>query len=774
MLPKTATARNMFAIVAAGVATTVATAGVLLWLSYRAVEERSISEMMNAAEASAGKVETYFAKVKALSWNMRSTLYAVKATGTPSRETMNSIFDRLMADNPYALGVSTGWEANAFDGKDEEYRNKPGHDATGRYIPYFVRNDGKVGMEALVDYDKPGPGDYYQVPKATGKDFLTEPYSYVIGGKNVLMTSFMVPLLFDGEFKGETGVDIALDSLAADMARLKPLGEGYVALLSQGGSIISHPDQAALGKTLGDSGLDAEVWKALLANPEKAMEIKDVGGVSSIAVAVPVPLVPGTTWFTVVSVPKSVLFSHLSALALTSTVVIAIAAGLMVAIGWLLAARFRKRLDKVIVATSEIAAGRTDVDLSESGRQDEIGEMARSLAVLRDATLAKIRLEGEAEQNRALSEDERRQRAEEAAERERQTRMAVEALAEGLQKLADGDMTHRIEQAFAGSLDQVRHDFNISVEKLQSALRSVGSNANAIQAGSAEIRTASDDLAKRTEQQAASVEETAAALEEITTSLKDATRRAEDAGHLVERTRASAEKSGDVVRRAVGAMSGIEASSREISNIIGVIDEIAFQTNLLALNAGVEAARAGEAGKGFAVVAQEVRELAQRSANAAKEIKALITKSGEQVNLGVALVGETGSALSEIVDQVQEIDQNVAAIVRSAREQSTGLNEISSAVNSIDQGTQKNAAMVEEQTAASHALATEASALNTLLAQFRLGMGATDARPAVASSAEHRPVASGARALGSKLARAFGGGVQPAAAGVAAQDWEEF
>ncbi|WP_313193648.1 methyl-accepting chemotaxis protein [Shinella zoogloeoides] len=774
MLPKTATARNMFAIVAAGVATTVATAGVLLWLSYRAVEERSISEMVNAAEASAGKVETYFSKVKALSWNMRSTLYAVKATGTPSRETMNGIFDRLMADNPYALGVSTGWEPNAFDGKDEEYRNKPGHDATGRYIPYFVRNEGKVGMEALVDYDKPGPGDYYQVPKATGKDFLTEPYSYVIGGKNVLMTSFMVPLLFDGEFKGETGVDIALDSLAADMARLKPLGEGYVALLSQDGSVISHPDQAALGKSLADSGLDVDVWKAMLANPEQAMEIKDAEGVSSIAVAVPVPLVPGTTWFTVVAVPKSVLFSHLSALALTSTVVIAIAAGLMVAIGWLLAARFRRRLGKVIVATSEIAAGRTDVDLSESERQDEIGEMARSLAVLRDATLAKIRLEGEAEQNRALTEEERRQRAEEAEERERQTRMAVEALADGLQKLADGDMTHRIEQAFAGSLDEVRHDFNISVEKLQSALRSVGSNANAIQAGSAEIRTASDDLAKRTEQQAASVEETAAALEEITTSLKDATRRAEDAGQLVERTRASAEKSGDVVRRAVDAMSGIEASSREISNIIGVIDEIAFQTNLLALNAGVEAARAGEAGKGFAVVAQEVRELAQRSANAAKEIKALITKSGEQVHLGVALVGETGSALSEIVDQVQEIDQNVAAIVRSAREQSTGLNEISSAVNSIDQGTQKNAAMVEEQTAASHALATEASALNTLIAQFRLGMGTADARPAVASPAEHRPVASGARALGSKLARAFGGGGQPAAAGAAAQDWEEF
>ncbi len=774
MLPKTATARNMLAIVAAGVTTTVATAGVLMWLSYRAVEERSISEMVNAAEASAGKVETYFAQVKALSWNMRSTLYAMKATGAPSRETMNGIFDRLMADNPFALGVSTGWEPNAFDGRDADYANRPGHDATGRYIPYFVRSEGKVGMEALVDYDKPGPGDYYQVPKATGKDFLTEPYSYVIGGKNVLMTSFMVPLLFDGTFQGETGVDIELGALAADMARLKPLGEGYVALLSQGGSIISHPDQAALGKTLAESGLDAAAWQAMIADPEKAVEITDAGGVSSIAVAVPVPLAPGTTWYTVASVPKSVLFASLSTLAVTSIVVIAAAAGMMISIGWLLAARFRKRLGKVIVATSEIARGRTDVDLSESERQDEIGEMARSLAVLRDATLAKVRLEGEAEQNRALSEEERRQRAEEAAERERQTRIAVEALADGLQKLSDGDMTHRIDEAFAGSLDEVRRDFNASVEKLQTALRSVGRNANAIQAGSAEIRSASDDLAKRTEQQAASVEETAAALEEITTSLKDATRRAEDAGQLVERTRIGAEKSGEVVRRAVDAMSGIESSSREISNIIGVIDEIAFQTNLLALNAGVEAARAGEAGKGFAVVAQEVRELAQRSANAAKEIKALITKSGQQVHLGVTLVAETGSALTEIVDQVQEIDQNVAAIVRSAREQSTGLNEISAAVNSIDQGTQKNAAMVEEQTAASHALATEATALNTLIAQFRLDMAAAAARPATASAAaaEHRPAASGARALGSKLARAFGGG--QAAASAAAQDWEEF
>ncbi|AGB72688.1 methyl-accepting chemotaxis protein [Rhizobium tropici] len=297
---------------------------------------------------------------------------------------------------------------------------------------------------------------------------------------------------------------------------------------------------------------------------------------------------------------------------------------------------------------------------------------------------------------------------------------AISELAGALRSLSEGDLTKTLERSFVPSMEQLRHDFNATIERLSGTLTTVGHNASAIAAGSRELGDSAEAFSRRTEQQAASVEETAAALEEITTTVADSSQRAEEAGRLVAETKRGAEDSGTVVRNAVAAMDQIEKSSREITNIIGVIDDIAFQTNLLALNAGVEAARAGEAGKGFAVVAQEVRELAQRSASAAKEIKALITTSSEHVRNGVGLVGQTGKALEQIVTQVADINTNVAAIVKASKEQTIGLREINSAINSLDQTTQQNAAMVEESTAASLRLANEADALHTLLAQFRL------------------------------------------------------
>ncbi len=382
--------------------------------------------MVATAHSSAGKVETHFAGIKELAWNMRSALQAMKSAGTPNREGMTGYMQRLLADNPSAFGLSTGWEPNAFDGKDADFVNKPGHDATGRYIPYVARVDGKVELMPLVDYEKPGDGDYYLVPKATGKDMLTEPYDYKVGDKVVNMTSFMTPVMIDGKFVGVVGVDSALDALSTEMAKLKPPRCGYVALLSHNGNVVSHPDKAALGKPLKDSGLDVTAWQTMIKNPEKPFEIADKDGT-------PICLLPCGSARRRRDVvyrrqrSQSRRLAKVTSLAVTSIIIIAMPPASWFAIGLFLANRMRKRLDTVIVATSEIARGKTDVDLSQSVHKDEIGEMARSLAVLRDATIAKTRLETEAERDRALTEAERRERAEEAAERERQTQAAVEA-----------------------------------------------------------------------------------------------------------------------------------------------------------------------------------------------------------------------------------------------------------------------------------------------------------------------------------------------------------
>jgi len=342
--------------------------------------------------------------------------------------------------------------------------------------------------------------------------------------------------------------------------------------------------------------------------------------------------------------------------------------------------------------------------------------------------------------------------------------------------IAEKRLDHRIAGDLPDAYRPMGDAFNSATEELAETIARIEASASHVQAEAGEIHGSADSLARRTEQQAASVEQTAAALEEITATVADSTKRADEANVLASKTKAGAERSGEIVTQAVAAMGAIENSSKEISNIIGVIDEIAFQTNLLALNAGVEAARAGDAGKGFAVVAQEVRELAQRSAKAAKEIKSLITNSSEQVKNGVTLVAETGHALGRIVTEVGEISQHINAIYQAAREQTTALSEINKSVNIMDQSTQQNAAMVGEANTASRHLTEEAARINGMLGEFRTGKanmtpGLATRKPAPALAKP--PAAKPAPMRDAAPTR----GLHPVAVGntaLARDNWEEF
>ena len=419
----------------------------------------------------------------------------------------------------------------------------------------------------------------------------------------------------------------------------------------------------------------------------------------------------------------------------------------------------------ITLSMRNLAGGDDKTEVPFGGRADEIGAMAAAVEVFRQNSIDTKRLEQDAAACRS--------HVEQAREGE-QLRIATSALGENMKHLAAGDLTCRINTQFAPEYESLRADFNATVDQLGQTVGSVIIAVGNMDSGTREISSGAGDLSKRTGQQAAALEETAAALDQITANVSSSSTLTNEARDVAKAANQSAAESVMVVSHAGEAMQRIEQSSQQISNIIGVIDEIAFQTHLLALNAGVEAARAGEAGRGFAVVAQEVRELAQRSAKAAKEIKGLIQNSTTEVESGVKLVRDTGEALKTIGDYIKKINSHMESIATSAREQSTGLSEINIAVNQMDQTTQQNAAMVEQTTAASASLAQEASKLRELVANFRL-----DQQAPTQASALRQAASAMARPASSAPARSY---AAPAKARPAAQgnlalkqgDWQEF
>jgi methyl-accepting chemotaxis protein len=440
-------------------------------------------------------------------------------------------------------------------------------------------------------------------------------------------------------------------------------------------------------------------------------------------------------------------------------------------------------LTRLTGAMKELGAGNFDVVLPGLGRKDEIGEIAGAVEDFKVKAQEKAAAEADETLRRQKAEAEAQAKAaEERAKLAAEQAKVVESLADGLKCLSDGDLTFRLPE-FPESYKQIRDDFNAAISGLQETIQAIATATREVASTAAEISTSTTDLSQRTEEQAASLEETSASMEQLSATVKKNAENAQQANTFTAGTREMADRGGAVVAETVSAMAQIEESSRKISDIISVIDEIARQTNLLALNAAVEAARAGEAGRGFAVVASEVRSLAQRSSQAAKDIKDLITSSSGQVQQGVALVNKAGTALTEIVDSIKKVAEIVSDIASASSEQSTGIDQVNTALTQMDQATQQNSALVEQNAAAAKSLEQQSQGMEQRVAFFQVGDNVAVAAPAKAAAATKRAAAPAPKQASPAPKRApvaaKGGpvGRMQAALAVAVKenaDWKEF
>ncbi|MGV3548544.1 methyl-accepting chemotaxis protein [Rhizobium sp.] len=526
-----------------------------------------------------------------------------------------------------------------------------------------------------------------------------------------------VPLVNLGQLRGIFVFQVRDDIVGNILSMGIPAGSSEKTnIITPDGTVIGLDDKGQL--VTGDASAHTYREAAMADN---AMTVSSFARADGQATSFSMPLVDGNTKYLI---SESVLDSELHAgslqiatlLTLVGTAVLLVTS----AIAWFVLRRMFGPLGRLAGATQAVAAGRLDIAIDGEARKDEIGTMSRALSGFRDSLIAQREFEAQAKAAQTAEEEGRRNRAAEQQREADALSSVVSALGEGLTRMAKGDLAYHIHQPFPAALESLRHNFNASADQLAEALTAISRNSNAIKAGTEEMRSSADQLAERTERQSASISEAAAAIGQITDAVRQQMTRAENATRIASDATRGTQASAEIMEQTIRAMEAIQTSSQQINTIISVIDEIAFQTNLLALNAGVEAARAGESGKGFAVVAQEVRELAQRSAKAAKEISDLLSKSTQEVEAGVSMVEKAGQALKAIGGHVEQINHQISAMMASTREEAETLRDINSSVSQIEGMTQQNAAMVEETTASIHQLAQEAGEMDGRIGHFQL------------------------------------------------------
>ncbi|MNZ57693.1 Methyl-accepting chemotaxis protein I [compost metagenome] len=623
----------------------VATVAVLSSRAAAMQHDTAMAYANQLAEYNSAQVAERIEKALEAARVLADAMANMKAGGQLDRDGANAMLKGVLAGHPDFLAVWSGWEPNALDGQDRTFAGKPGHDASGRFVPYWNRGSGSLAVEPLVDYDKPGAGDYYLLAKQSGKAVLIEPYIYPVGGKDTLITTLTVPILVDGRFLGVAGIDIALSSLQELIGGIGIYASGYATLLSHSGLIVGDRDAQNVGQDMAKVGLPEDARAAVLGGKAYSDFVTDSRlGVEVRRLYMPVQVGDTSTpWSFVATVPEGEILAEVSSLR-----------SLAVILGLL----------SIVVVSLGLSVALERLVLRPIG-----GDPADAAAIAN--------------------------------------------------RVAQGDLSQPI-RVRSGDDSSLMAQLKHMQDSLLGVVSHVRQGAQSVAVASAQISQANHDLSSRTESQASALEQTSASMEQLGSTVQQNADSANQTNRLAMSASQVAVRGGEVVNRVVGTMRDIHNSSREIADIIGVIDGIAFQTNLLALNAAVEAARAGEQGRGFAVVASEVRALAQRSADAANEVKQLVGANVERVAAGTELVDQAGSTMSEVVGAIQQVTSIMGEISAASVEQSAGVSQIGLAVTQMDQATQQNAALVEEMAAAAHSLRGQAEELVQAVAVFKV------------------------------------------------------
>ncbi|MCR6672296.1 methyl-accepting chemotaxis protein [Devosia ginsengisoli] len=780
-------AASMCAIVFGGTALMYGTAG-------NEAEARARALLGQYGELASGQMDGIISLARGVSAAVEGTI----SEGVADRDQLGRLMTAAAASRPALTGMTLAFNANALDGNDAGFIGHKYSDANGRFVPYFTNQDGKVVVELLDMSASADNANWYDLPLAEDRSVLTPPFSYVVNGVDVLMTTISIPVHKAGKPVGIVTADLSLDTIAGVIGQLRPFDVGNVSLVSSDGQWIASPDPALVGTKVTPDVAGALLDPALL---QKGLYYVDATGTQQFVIATQLSF-DGVAdqWTMLMDVPAATIFAGVDQMRNMALMVSAALLAAVLALVWFGAGILARPIRRMTGIMDGLAEGHYDVEVPYGENHDEIGAMARAVEVFRQNGL-KVSQMTEAEAARIVAEEQNRrammsdlqgafgQVVDSAIAGDFSQRVETEfpdpelnGLASSvnslvatvdrglgetgrvLTALANTDLTMRMDGEYQGAFARLKADTNAVADKLNEVVTQLRSTSRTLKTATGEILSGANDLSERTTKQAATIEETSAAMEQLASTVLQNAQRAKDASANAAEVTRTAEEGGQVMEKANEAMTAIETSSGKISNIIGLIDDIAFQTNLLALNASVEAARAGDAGKGFAVVAVEVRRLAQSAASASADVKVLIEQSAGEVGLGSRLVSDAAARLSAMLEAARANDQLMDGIARDSREQASAIEEVNIAVRTMDEMTQHNAALVEQTNAAIEQTEAQASALDEIVAVFHTGSESAVPARAAASPVSARP------ANVRKAAQAY---LSQGNAAISA-DWNEF